>query len=230
MEEQKLLLLKNLTLLLVDDDEFLLKNMKTTLSLFFDTIITATNGAEALKLHEEHQIDMLISDYVMPIMDGHKLAQKMRQIDENIPIIIVSNHSDKEKLLSVIPLNLTSYLLKPINFDELTRALIEVVDRINNQKIFEHKFSDEIVYNKLSKDLMKDETVIKLSKSEIVLIELFIKNKNQVVTQDMISYALDDIEPVSYHGIKNLIYRLRQKIGKDVIANIKSIGFIYHNK
>ena len=230
MEQQRLLQLKNLNLLLVDDDQFLLENMKLTLQLFFDNIMTATNGAEALKFVNDQQIDLVITDYVMPIMNGQQLASKIRENDDTLPIIIISNYSEREKLLDVIPLNLVSYLLKPINFDELTKALMDVVKRIDNQKIFEHSFSESVKYNRLSKNLTKGEEIIKLTKSEITLIELFIKNKNQIVTHEMISYALDDFEETSYHGIKNLIYRLRQKIGKESINNIKSIGFIYHDK
>ena len=79
MIESKLALLKNLTLLLVEDDEKLLKNLKTTLSLFFKNIITSNNGSSALKLYEKNCVDVIITDYVMPIMSGYELCVAVRE-------------------------------------------------------------------------------------------------------------------------------------------------------
>lgn len=227
MQETKLSLLKNCTLLLVEDEEELLRNLKVTLELFFGTVLTALNGAEALKIYREKCIDVVMTDYVMPIMDGHRLCQEIRNHNNQTPLLILSNHSDQEKLLSAIPLNLTSYLLKPVNFQELTVALLSVIERMEQDCLLEIPLSKTLTYNKLAKQLQSGNDVIKLAKSEILLLELFLKHQNSIVTHDMIDSELENDKPLSYQATKNLIYRLRKKIGKDSIKSVQSLGYVF---
>ncbi|MBP6713389.1 MAG: response regulator, partial [Aliarcobacter sp.] len=70
MNISNLNLLKNLTLLLVEDDEELRNSIKETLSLFFKEIITAPDGESALSIYLKNNIDLIITDYVMPTMNG----------------------------------------------------------------------------------------------------------------------------------------------------------------
>ena len=88
LENNKLNLLKNLTLLLVEDDDELRNNLKDTLALFFDNILTAKNGIEALEIYNSSNINMIISDYVMPLMNGYEFCKQIREVNNKIPIVI----------------------------------------------------------------------------------------------------------------------------------------------
>jgi len=68
---------------------------------------------------------------------------------------------------------------------------------------------------------------IKLSNNEISLLELFIMKKNQIVLMDEIDLCLNSIEIKSKQAIKSLIYRLRKKVGKEIILNIHSYGYMF---
>ena len=68
MNEKKLNLLKNLTLLLVDDEEALLDKLHTVLDIFFKEVVLAKDGQEALDIYHSQNIDMVISDYSMPLL------------------------------------------------------------------------------------------------------------------------------------------------------------------
>lgn len=212
MNEEKLNILKNFTLLLVDDEEALLDKLHTVLSIFFKEVILAKDGQEALDIYHTQNIDMVISDYAMPVLNGYGLCKAIRQEDRYIPLVIMSNYSDKEKLLSVIPLALAQYLIKPIDYATLTATLLSIIEQIEVNGL-------DIIINKEDK--------ISLSNSEINLLELFIIKNNQIVTMEEINLAINSIEQKSKQAIKSLIYRLRKKVGKEVILNIPAYGYMF---
>jgi two-component system, OmpR family, response regulator VanR len=226
MLEEKLSRCKDFTLLLVDDDVELLNKLNIILSIFFKKVITASNGQEALEIFETQSIDMIISDYSMPKMDGHEFFKAIRKKDTQIPLVIISNYSDKEKLLKSIPLSLADYLIKPIDYTTLTSTLISMVQRIENDAIRSYKISNNLLYDNIKKELIQDGEIILLSKSEIVTLELLLKNKNTILPTQEIELYLDPIETKSNQAIKSLMYRLRKKVGKDTIINIPGYGYI----
>jgi len=227
MNESKLSTLKKHTLLLVDDEEDLLDKLHTILSIFFKEVVLATNGQEALDIYRTQDIDMIISDYSMPVLSGYELCKAIRKEDKNIPLVIMSNYSDKEKLLNSIPLSLAQYLIKPLDYAMITSTLLSMLERIEVYKSDSIKMSESLSYNMFTKELIENEETISLSNSEIAIIELFVMNKNKILTMDQINLCLDPIEQKSKPAIKSLIYRVRKKIGKEVILNIPSYGYMF---
>lgn len=230
MIESRLALLKNLTLLLVEDDEKLLKNLKTTLSLFFKNIITSNNGSSALKLYEKNCVDVIITDYVMPIMSGYELCVAIREKNKKIPMIIISNHTDQDKLLKSISLNLSEYLVKPLEYPTLTKALLKIILKMEENNSLIEYISPSMKYNIITKELYNNEEKMFLTKSEIAALEFFVKNKNQLISSDKISIAIETGGNKSEQAIKNIIYRLRKKLGKDIIENVQGLGYILNLK
>lgn len=229
MNTNNLVQLKNITILIVEDDVILLENLKLTLEPLCKEIYTATSAATGVKFFNEKNIDLIITDYIMPIMDGFAFSKEVRKVDELIPIIIISNSTDTDKLLNVIPINHVEYIVKPIKYEKLISVLNNILSRSINEELFQIQITDEVQYNKLSKTLYKNSEDIKLTKSDIILIELFLKNRNNLVTDTMIQDALDFDDLRNYNAIKNTIYRLRKKIGKDILVNVQSLGYLMKN-
>ena len=227
MNEEKLNILKNFTLLLVDDEEALLDKLHTVLSIFFKEVILAKDGQEALDIYHTQNIDMVISDYAMPVLDGYGLCKAIRQEDKYIPLVIMSNYSDKEKLLSVIPLALAQYLIKPIDYASLTATLLSMIEQIEVNGLDIIVINNFISYNRFNKILIDQGEKVTLSSNEISLLELFIMKNNQIVTMEEINLCLDSVEAKSKQAVKSLIYRLRKKVGKDVILNIPAYGYMF---
>lgn len=224
----KIDLLKNTTLLLVEDDEDLIYSLKETLSIFFKDIFIASNGEEALQIYSKNSIDLIITDYVMPNMNGYELCKEIRNQNEKIPLIIMSNYSDTEKLLKSISLELTEYLIKPIEYKQLLETLLKVVDKLERKNLLNFTINENCLYNFFTKELFdKSQNInIKLTKSEISILELLINNINKVVNISEIEFNLSPNEPKSEQAIKNIIHRLRTKISKNSISNIQGIGYI----
>ena len=230
MKEEKLSYLKNFTLLLVDDDDEVLTKMETILSIFFKNVICANDGLIAYDIFLTSNIDMIITDYTMPNMSGYELCKNIRNTNKNIPLVIMSNYSDKEKLLSAIPLSLAQYLIKPVSYTTLTSTLSSMVYKMQDTNLMVYKISESLVYDRINKELKDTDVVIALSKSEIITLELFLENKDKILSSDAIERCLDPTENMSEQAIKSLIYRLRKKIGKDIIINIPGFGYMFKTK
>ena len=230
MKEEKLSYLKNFTLLLVDDDKEVLSKMETILSIFFKNVICANDGLIAYDIFLTSNIDMIITDYTMPNMSGYELCKNIRNTNKNIPLVIMSNYSDKEKLLSAIPLSLAQYLIKPVSYTTLTSTLSSMVYKMQDTNLMVYKISESLVYDRINKELKDTDVVIALSKSEIITLELFLENKDKILSSDAIERCLDPTENMSEQAIKSLIYRLRKKIGKDIIINIPGFGYMFKTK
>lgn len=159
-------------------------------------------------------------------MNGAEICEYVRKEDSNLPFIIITSKSDEEKLLRLITLNLTDYLIKPINYEKITSSLQKVVSKIENEDLLKENIIDNIFYDKTTKSIIKDERYISLTKNESIFMELFLKYKNSLITKEMIYEAFWDRNTFSEQSIKNTIFRLRQKIGMDIIINVKQFGYI----
>ena len=232
MDISKLNILKNLTLLLVEDDEELKNSIKDTLCIFFKEIITAQDGQEALVLYSKKHIDLIITDYVMPLMNGYELCKEIRILNAKIPLTIMSNYSDKEKLLKSISLELSEYLVKPIEYQQLIDTLLKMVEKLERGNLCYFGIDEHIKYNFFTKEIIdeKNQIFTKLTKSEIVILELLIKNINKIVSTETIEYNLSPNETKSEQAIKNIIHRLRVKLTKNFISNVQGVGYVFKSE
>ncbi len=139
-------ILKNLNILITDDDEIILKQSKILLEDMVGNIYLANGADEALSvLQENRNIDVLITDIMMPKKNGIELIKEIKS--KQIPlstIIVVSAHSETNYLLEAIKLRVDGYLLKPLNLNELiatvvksTKPLIQAKEMLLQEKILE---------------------------------------------------------------------------------------------
>jgi DNA-binding response OmpR family regulator len=84
---------------------------------------------------------------------------------------------------------------------------------------------DELSYNFLSKELLYGTKPIKLTKKEILFVELLLQNKTQVITNEMIQRSVWQENIMSDSAIKNLIFRLRKKVPKEFIRTLQGVGY-----
>lgn len=229
MDKLKIGLLKNLTLLLVEDDEELRESTKGTLALFFKNVFIAQNGLEALDIYSQNNIDLIITDYVMPIMNGYELCKNIREKNRKIPLVIMSNYSDQEKLLKSISLELTDYVIKPIEYKQLLETLLKMVGKLERENLLTFAINEDRKYDFLKKEIYdkKENIYIKLTKSEIIILELLINNINKIVRIEEIEFNLSPHEYKSEQAIKNIIHRLRTKLSKNPIYNVQGVGYIF---
>jgi len=111
--------------LLVDDDEKVLKIFKSKLKALGYEVITATNGQDAINLVKSEKPDIVVMDVVMPGMSGLEALQAIRTFSE-LPVIVISARTDNaDKALS---LGANRFLSKPFNPDELVKRIQAILD------------------------------------------------------------------------------------------------------
>lgn len=201
------------TVLYAEDDQETRENFLIILQQYFDTVYAAKNGTEALSLYYDKKPDILILDISMPCLNGLDVAKTIRQDDPNIPIVILSAYSDKEKLLNAVNLKLEAYLLKPIDNNILKKTIKKLIHQIECKEII--YLREDLVWNHSSATLSYKETQIKITKKERLLLQILTQHIGQYVSNDeLIIHIWQDDIPDHSHDNKliQLIYRLNKKV------------------
>ncbi len=123
-------LLKNYTILCVDDSKTQLTIYKTILHRYVDSLLFARDGQEALEVYTNKKVDIIITDYEMPLLNGIEFIKEVRKQNSSIPIHLVTSLYDADILKEAINLNVTSFITKPINPKELLFRLEESIKLI----------------------------------------------------------------------------------------------------
>ena len=216
-------LLKTLKILIVEDEKRLAQLLKEAISDSFFSIVIAKDGNEGLKKFKTFKPDIIITDIMMPFCDGLEMTQKIKELDDNIPIIVLSAHSDKEKLLTAIDLGINKYFIKPFDPEEVIEHINKIAPKLRKQK--QVILKDDFIFDNNSSTLYKNSSLIILTKREKEFFHLLIKHKNSLVTTKQIKTTLWE-EEVNDERLRTFIKRLRLKTSKDVIDNISGQGYL----
>ena len=217
-------ILKNLTVLLVEDDSDSKKIMHDVLSDNFEKVFTAQNGDEGLKKFKKYNPNMVITDAFMPISDGLDMTRYIKEISKDTPIIVLSAHSEKETLLKAIDVGVDKYLIKPIMADDLLNTLENVAkNKIETSNIIQ--VANGYSFNKIKRVLIRDGVEISLTKKELAFISLLIKRLGTLVLHDEIKSVVWDGESVTEAAIRTFVKRVRDKVGNNFIKNVPGLGY-----
>ena len=216
-------LLKNLKILIVEDEKRLAQLLKDSISNSFFSVVIASNGEDGLKKFKSFKPDIIITDIMMPFCDGLEMTLQIKELDESIPIIVLSAHSDKEKLLKAIDLGINKYFIKPFDPEELLEHINKLALKLNKQK--QSKLKEDFIFDNNSLSLYKNNSLISLTKREKELFYLLIKHKNQLVTTKDLKENLWNDE-VNDEALRTFIKRVRIKTSKDLIENVSGQGYL----
>jgi len=213
--------LKELKVLLVEDEKRVATLFKNAIGENFKKFYVAKDGLNGLEKFKKLNPDIVITDINMPALSGLEMAKKIRDIDKEIPIIILSAYSETDKFLKAIDIGVVKYFIKPYDPDEL----LDYIDSI------EEKFKDKIVmlkdgfsFNKSSKNLYKNYKYIPLSQRESEFMQLLLENHEIITDNQTLKEKLWDDE-VSDERLRTFIRRFREKTSKNLILNVKGQGY-----
>ncbi|HEF7973284.1 TPA: response regulator transcription factor [Campylobacter jejuni] len=215
---------KELIILVVEDEVKTRESMINILSERFSKVIGAQNGDEGLKKFKKFKPDLVITDIAMPIMDGLDMAREIKEISDDVPIVVLSAYSEKERLLRSIDIGIDKYLIKPVDIEEL----FKVLDYLIGEKIEANmlvKISEEYQFNKTKRTLICSGEEIVLTKKELAFISLLLKQPGALVLHEDIKKNVWIGEHVSDTAVRTFIKRIRDKVGEDFIKNVPSLGY-----
>ncbi|MBP6325469.1 MAG: response regulator transcription factor [Sulfurospirillum sp.] len=217
--------LKSKQMLFIEDDEELSQMMIPIFKVFVKEVFYAPSLADAKEILNEQHIDLIFTDIHLKNENGLDFVKEIRSTNEEIPIIVLSGYKDEPLLLKAIPLGLTDYLIKPVNYTQLTIAFekcIQKIGKVSQQRIL---LSNGFEYSVDEKKLVKEGVWYELKKKELLFMELLSKNKNRLITKEMIQDCVWEAEDMSDAALYNFIMRIRNRFGKDFIHMISNLGY-----
>ena len=128
--------LSDMVILYAEDDEGIREQIAHFLSHRCARLILAENGREALELYRAQRPDMIVSDVLMPEMDGLELAATIKSANPSIPIIVTTAFNDADYLLRAIEIGIDEYVLKPVSLEKLQAALNKQAEILFNARAF----------------------------------------------------------------------------------------------
>ena len=216
--------LSKLTILFVEDEDGIREALKKAISDEFDNFIMARNGTEGLKKFQKYKPDIVITDIMMPIMDGLDMSKEIKKISRDTPIVVLSAFDEKERLLNAINIGIDKYLMKPVDIDELMNTLEHISKDILSldDKI---DLGNHYIFDKNARVLIKDGKIISLTKKELLFISILIKNLGTYVLHDELKRYVWTNKSVTDAAIRTFIKRVRGKTDKNFIKNIPGLGY-----
>ena len=232
MEEQKLLII---------DDEKKLRNLLTRyLEKEGFKVAAVANGVEMDAYLDNHEVDLVILDLMLPGEDGLSIGRRLHQ-QKNLPIIILSAKRDETDRIVGLEIGADDYLTKPFSPRELL-ARIRSVLRRNNQN--EAKQSNNTVNSGIyslgafhldtnKHEFTNNDKNINLTSSEFNMLSIFLQNPNKVLSRDTLLEMIKGYErDPSDRSIDICIGRIRKKIEPDpsnpiYIKTIWGVGYIF---
>lgn len=124
------------SLLLVEDNEEMLQFMADQLSQYF-TITKASNGKEALEALQKYDVDLILTDVMMPVMDGFELCQELKKDENraNIPVVFLTAKNDTESKIKGLQYGAEAYIEKPFSMKYLRQQLQSILDNRRRERI-----------------------------------------------------------------------------------------------
>lgn len=226
---------KNLSILFVEDHDDLRENTTEILKNFFNKVDCAEDGKEALKKYKENSkyYDIVLSDIQMPNLNGVELTSKLYELNPSQLLIILSAHDDTKYLLPLINLGIEQFVKKPIDYQELLRALLNssrkiqkdatAVPHVSSQKIY---LSENVIFNKDNSSLLENDKMVYLTKYEIIFMQFLSNHIGKIYSNEDIAsqYEMLD-ENLDIQNIRKLVSKLRKKLPENSLESIYGIGY-----
>lgn len=206
----------NATLLLVDDDRDLTQLMHQYLSQAGFDVLSCNRPRELNMYLEQHAVDLMVLDLMMPGEDGLSILRRLQQRD--FPIIMLSARGQEMDRIVGLEVGADDYLAKPFNPRELLARIRAVLRRPggrphNDQARY---FFGPFVLDRTSRCLLRDGETVNLTDAEFELLDLFIRHPNQLLNRDLLVEQLHGYERTPFdRSVDIRVTRLRRKIEPD---------------
>jgi diguanylate cyclase (GGDEF)-like protein len=164
-------ILKNINVLYVEDEQDVREFTSKTISTIVNKVIVAENGKDGLeKFFENPDLNLILTDINMPKMGGLEMCAKIRETDEEIPIVITSAHSDPDFLKKAIEVKVSAYAMKPIDLYHLIESMIKAVEPIFLKKELEK--INTTLENKVEEAVKMTKSILDAQDNMVILTDL----------------------------------------------------------
>lgn len=187
---------KQLSVLYVEDNDKVREETAEIFKLLFAKVDTASNGEEGIEKYNRNAYDIVITDINMPRLNGIEMIFQIREINPEQKIIAISAHDEPETLISMMRKGVSTFLLKPINLDEMLRIIYPVCRDASaqnvNAELFEALNQERKKYKNIVEKLMTHLRTVEIKNSQIG--QLYAQNNHEERSQMLEEYFAKDEE------------------------------------
>jgi two-component system, OmpR family, response regulator len=222
-------------ILLVEDDPNLSLVLQDYLEMLNYDITLCRNGKEGLQVFRNSQFQLCILDIMMPIMDGFMLAEEIKKINEEVPIVFLTAKSMKEDRIKGFHLGCDDYIIKPFSTEELSLRIQAILKRCAAQQKASAKEEDPIFkigrydfdHKNMILSLDGEERV--LTRKENALLKLLYENRNNLLMREIaLKSVWGNDDYFIGRSMDVFIAKLRKYLKDDpsiYITNVHGTGF-----
>lgn len=219
----------NERILIIEDDQAILKLLQRGLAYEGYTVDTATEGRTGLSLARDHQPDMVILDWMLPGMDGLEICHRLR-MGGKVPILMLTAKDSIQDRVQGLDAGADDYMVKPFDLDELLARVRALLRRTQTERIAVLKFAD-LTLDTGTREATRGSRLVQLTAKEYELLELFLRHPRQVLTREVI---FDRVWGYDFGGESNVlevyIRYLRQKLEESgearLIHTVRGVGYV----
>lgn len=216
------------SVLVVEDDEILNKMIGIKLKQEFYQVFSAFDGEEALKILDREHIDLIISDIMMPNMDGYELIKELRSAAYSVPVMIITAKNQFEDMEKAFRAGTDDYMVKPISMKEMilrVKALLRRAQIANEKKLVVG--NTVLDYDALTVKLAEE--TYDLPPKEFYLLFKLLSNPNKIFTrQELMDEIWGMDSEIDDRTVDSHIKKLRRKFEHCTdfeIVTIRGLGY-----
>jgi two-component system, OmpR family, response regulator MprA len=218
-------------ILVVDDDQKLLKMLQRTLVYENLNVLTASNGLEALPLIQTHKPDLLIVDWMMPKMDGLALIRRLRDEEDKTLVLMLTARDAVENRVDGLESGADDYLVKPFAPAELVARVHALLRRIGPRLESQVVTYADVTLDPVSHEARRGDMSLSLTVTEFNLLHLLLRHPRQVLERGQI---LNEVWGYDFGGDDNVleiyIGYLRKKLEAGgqprLIQTVRGVGYV----
>jgi DNA-binding response OmpR family regulator len=227
--------MKKLNILIVEDEALAILYLKGILKsieyIAINDVFVSTKADEALEYVKNNKIDVVFMDInIEGGLNGIECATQIGH-SSDIPIIYTTAFKDSDTIRKTNRTNSIAYLIKPFKPENVEASLNIAL------RLYKHKKQNDPIcitvenlkYNRENKTLYENNKAVKLTQKELALVDLFFNNINQNISYETLKNKVWDDDEISENTIRDLIYRVKQKIPSLKISSVSKIGYILTN-
>lgn len=217
-------------ILIVEDEENMVLFIQMELKYEGYNVDVASDGRKAVELALKNNYDLILLDLMLPGINGLEVCRRIRK-EKDTPIIMLTARDSVMDKVTGLQNGADDYIAKPFAIEELLARMEAIFRRINRKNIkSEFKFKD-ITLDVEGRIVKKDEKIIELTNTEFQLLLILIRNKNKVLTRDVL---LDNVWGYNSEAETNIVdvyvRYIRNKLDKDdkekYIQTVRGVGYV----
>jgi DNA-binding response OmpR family regulator len=216
-------------ILLVEDEPAVARMVERGLTARGHQVLTAESGEDGVLLARLEAVDLVLLDIMLPGQDGFQTLAEIRQLRDNVPVIMLTARDDLRSKVSALDGGADDYVTKPFAFEELLARMRALTRRADQKQAATIEFGD-LTIDLMSHRARRNGQPIDMSKREFALLEYFVRHPNQLLSRQQI---LSSVWEYDFEGGSNVVdvyvRYLRRKLDRSdepsLIATVRGSGY-----